>query len=145
MNQSIFFSSHTSIYTLTERACICPLKATHLERLNVPDFDHGHPGALQTAALVALATLVNFTCANVNSVISSHPEGAGSEILTRWGPKCTSRLNLLNAGWSGSGLMSVYARSQEVVITGDGGVTQGNPVSRCRWRAGGAGITKCAV
>lgn len=33
--------------------------------------------------------------------------------------------------------MSVYARSRELVITGDGGVTQGNPVSRCRWRAWG--------
>ena len=30
--------------------------------------------------------------------------------------------------------MSVYARSQEVMITGDGGVTQGNTVSRCRRR-----------
>lgn len=79
--------------------------------------------------------LVNLTCVNLNLLISPHAQ-AGEWNPYKEGAKCASRLNLLNAGWSGSSLMSVYACSQEVVITGDGGVTQGNTVSRCRRRAG---------
>lgn len=59
---------------------------------------------------------MNFTSGELNLLITVHPEGGGG--------KCASRLNPLSAGWSSSSLMSVYACSQEVVITGDGGVTQ---------------------
>lgn len=52
--------------------------------------------------------------------------GVGGGVYTVGGGNCASRLNLLSAGCSSSSsLMCVYARRQEVVITGDSGVTRG--------------------
>lgn len=77
---------------------------------------------------------MNFSSGELDSLMFVHPEGGKAKIYMG-GPVCVQAQSL-KCSLELASLMSVYACSQEVVITGDGGVTLGNTVSRCRkrWR-----------